>query len=66
MFEQYQVNENLRSELKKYIKKNQEELDTLADEGDWDRIYQKLINDFGLEMDSEEAMDLKQTFKFIY
>lgn len=66
MFEQYQINENLRSKLKKYIKQNQEELDTLADEGDWDRLYQKLINDFGVESDSEEAEDLKQTFKFIY
>ena len=60
------VNEDLRSDIKKYIKKNRKEIDILADRDDWDGIYIMLMNDFEVEDGSEEAEDLKQTFNFIY
>jgi hypothetical protein len=60
------VNENLRSDLKKYIKKNKKEIDQLADQDDWDGIYRMLMNDFEVEDGSEDAEDLKQTFNFVY
>jgi len=60
------VNEDLRSDLKKYIKKNKKEIDQLADQDDWDGIYRMLMNDFQVEDGSEEAEDLTQTFNFMY
>jgi hypothetical protein len=60
------VNEGLRRDLKKYIKKNQNELDTMADRDDWDGIYRMLMNDFDVEDGSEDAEDLIQTFNFVY
>ena len=60
------VNEDLRSDLKKYIKKNKKELDLLADQDDWDGIYRMLMNDFEVEDESDDAEDLKQTFNFVY
>jgi hypothetical protein len=60
------VNEDLRSDLKKYIKKNKKELDLLADQDDWDGIYRMLMNDFEVEDGSDDAEDLKQTFNFVY
>ena len=60
------LNEDLRSDLKKYIKKNKKELDQLADEDNWDGIYQMLINDFSVDSDSEEAEELKTIFNIVY
>ena len=60
------VNEDLRTDLKKYIKKNKSEIDRMADEENWDGINQMLINDFGLKDGSDDAKDLIQTFNFIY
>lgn len=60
------VNEDLRTDLKKYIKKNKSEIDKMADAENWDGINQMLINDFGLRDGSEDAKDLIQTFNFIY
>lgn len=60
------VNEDLRTDLKKYIKKNKKEIDRMADAENWDGINQMLINDFGLRDGSEDAKDLIQTFNFIY
>ena len=60
------LNEDLRSDLKKYIKKNKKELDQLADEDNWDGIYQMLINDFSVDSDSEDAEELKTVFNIVY
>jgi len=60
------LNEDLRSDLKKYIKKNKKELDQLADLDNWDGIYQMLINDFSVDSDSEEAEELKTVFNIVY
>jgi len=60
------LNEDLRSDLKKYIKKNKKELDQLADEDNWDGIYQMLINDFSVDSDSEDAEELKTIFNIVY
>lgn len=62
----FKLNEDLRADLKKYIKSNKKELDRMADAENWDGINQMLINDFGLRDGSEEAEDLIQTFNFIY
>jgi hypothetical protein len=60
------LNEDLRSDLKKYIKKNKKELDQLADDDNWDGIYQMLINDFSVDSDSDEAEELKTIFNIVY
>jgi hypothetical protein len=60
------ISEDLRSELKNYIKKHKREIDQLADSGDWERIYQKLISDFGVNPASEDAKELKTIFNIVY
>ena len=60
------LNEDLRSDLKKYIKKNKKELDQLADEDNWDGIYQMLINDFRVDPEGEDAEELKTVFNVVY
>lgn len=60
------VSESLRSDLKKYIKKHEDELNTLADEDDWDRLYLKLFTDFDVDADSKEAEELKQAFNLTF
>lgn len=60
------LNEGIESDIKKYIKKNKKELNSLADDDNWDLIYQQLYTEFDVEADSEDAKDLKQTFDFIF
>jgi len=60
------VSESLRSDLKKYIQKHEDELNTLADEDDWDRLYLKLFTDFDVDADSKEAEELKQAFNLTF
>lgn len=59
------VNEDLRSDVKKWIKKNKKEIDKLADEDDWYSIENMLVSDFGVE-DEDDMTDLVDTFHFIY
>ena len=59
------VNEDLRSDVKKWIKKNKKEIDKLADEDDWYSIENMLVSDFGVE-DEDGMTDLVDTFHFIY
>lgn len=59
------VNEDLRSDVKKWIKKNKKEIDKLADEDDWYSIENMLVSDFGIE-DEDDMTDLVDTFHFIY
>ena len=66
-FEMVEItNEDLRTEIKKFIKKNNEELDEFADNDNWDAMYQKLYDEFGVEADSAKGKDLLKTFQFIY
>lgn len=65
LFEEF-INEDLRRDLKKYIKKNQEELDILADSDDWDIIYDKIRGEFDIKKDSREDKDMIDAFKFIF
>ena len=60
------VNEDLKTEVKKYIKKNQKELDALADADNWDQIYTQLYTDFDVEPDSDDAQELKTVFNVTY
>ena len=61
-----QFNEGLESDVKKYIKKNKEELNNLADDDNWEVIYHDLFTEFDVEPESNQAKDLKQTFDFIF
>lgn len=61
-----QLNEGLESDIKKYIKKNKKELNSLADEDNWEAIYQHLFVEFDVEPKSSQAKDLKQAFDFIF
>lgn len=61
-----QLNEGIESDVKKYIKKNKKELNSLADDDKWDDLYQHLYTEFDVEADSDDAKELKQTFDFIF
>ena len=61
-----QLNEGIESDVKKYIKKNKKELNSLADDDKWDDLYQHLYTEFDVEADSNDAKELKQTFDFIF
>ena len=60
------INEGIQSDVKKYIKKNSKELDSLADEDEWDTIYQLLYTEFDVDPDSKKGKELKQTLDFIF
>ena len=60
------VTEDLRSDVKKFIKQNNKELDELADQDQWDMMYQKLYDEFEVEADSTKGKDLLKTFQFVY
>ena len=60
------INENLRSKVKTYIKRNEDELNALADSDNWDVIYDKMRSEFDIEEGTEEDKDLIDTFKFTF
>ena len=60
------ITEDLRSDVKKFIKQNSQELDELADQDQWDAMYQKLYDEFEVEADSTKGKDLLKTFQFVY
>ena len=47
-------------------KKNKKELNSLADEDNWEAIYQHLFTEFDTEPESKKAKELRQTFDFIF
>ena len=61
-----QINEGIESDVKKYIKKNKKELNSLADDDNWEDLYQHLYTEFDVEPESDDAKELKQTFDFIF
>jgi len=65
MFE-VKVNEDLRSDVKKFIKANVDELNTLADKDESDLMYAKLYNEFNVEANSTKGKDLLKTFQFVF
>jgi len=67
LFEEYcNISEGTQSDIKKYIKKNSKELERLADDDEWDTIYQLLYTEFDVDPDSKKGKELKQTFDFIF
>ena len=60
------INEGIQNDVEAYIKKNKEELDSLADEDEWETIYQLLYTEFDVDPDSKKGKELKQTFDFIF
>ena len=68
LFEEFltNVNEDLRTNLKKYIKRNNDELNRLADADDWDKIYSMIFSEFEVEDGSEEAKEIKTIFNIVF
>ena len=67
LFEEYcNIDEGINSDIKKYIKKNSKELNSLADEDQWDTIYQLMYTEFDVLPDSKKGKELKQTFDLIF
>ena len=67
LFEEYcNIDEGIQSDIKKYIKKNGKELDSLADEDEWDTIYQLLYTEFDVDPESKKGKELKQTFDLVF
>tara|TARA_B100001287_G_scaffold56413_1_gene44822 strand:- start:713 stop:940 length:228 start_codon:yes stop_codon:yes gene_type:complete len=60
------INEGIQNDVEAYIKKNKEELDSLADEDKFDEIYQLLYTDFDADPSSKRGKDLKQAFDSIF
>ena len=61
-----QLDEGIQSDVKQYIKKNKKELDSLADDDNWEELYQRMYTDFDVEPDSKKGKELKKTFDFIF
>jgi len=60
------LDESLRNDLKKFIKKNQDELDRLADGEQWEQLYLFLYTEFDVEPKSDKAEELKDAFDLTY
>ena len=56
------IDEGIHSDIKKYIKKNSKELDSLADDDEWNTIYQLLYTEFDVDPESKKGKELTQTF----
>tara|TARA_Y100000287_G_scaffold147326_1_gene122317 strand:- start:422 stop:649 length:228 start_codon:yes stop_codon:yes gene_type:complete len=67
MFEQFtSKNEGVQSDIEKYITKNKKELDSLADNDEWETLYQHMYTEFDVEPDSPKGKELKKTFDSIF
>ena len=60
------LNESLRSDLKLFIKKNEDELNKLADDDQWDRINIMLVNHFSVDAASKDAKEIIDAFMLIF
>lgn len=60
------VNEDLRADLKKYIKSNSNELNAYADDDNWEAIHNMLRTDFDVKEGSKEEDTLFTTFNFVF
>ena len=60
------LNESLRSDLKKFINKNEDELNKLADEDQWDRINLMLAYHFDVKVGSKEAKEIIDAFMLTF
>ena len=60
------VNEDIRGDVKRFIKDNKDSLNDLADQDLWEEMYQKLYDEFGVEADTIKAKDLLKTFQFVF
>ncbi len=60
------LNESLRSDLKKFINKNEDELNKLADEDQWDRINLMLADHFDVKVGSKEAKEIIDAFMLTF
>ena len=60
------INEDLRTDLKKYIKSNEKELNAFADDDNWEAIHNMLRSDFEVKEGSKEEDTLFTTFNFVF
>ena len=61
-----EVNEDLRSDLKKFIDKNREEIDNLVDNDAWDKAYTMVLNDFNVDQETPEGENMITLFNELY
>ena len=67
LIEKYTVNEDLRTDIKKYIKSNKKEIDVMADQDNWEGIYSMLMKDFEVREDDVKIADeIKTIFNVVY
>ena len=67
LIEKYTINEDLRTDIKKYIKSNKKEIDAMADQDNWEGIYSMLMKDFEVrEDDVKMADEIKTIFNIVY
>lgn len=67
LIEKHAINEDLRTDIKKYIKSNKKEIDAMADQDNWEGIYSMLMKDFEVrEDDVKMADEIKTIFNIVY
>ena len=67
LIEKHTINEDLRTDIKKYIKSNKKEIDAMADQDNWEGIYSMLMKDFEVrEDDVKMADEIKTIFNIVY
>ena len=67
LFEDFMsIGKELRQKVEKYITKNKKELDSLADNDEWETLYQHMYTEFDVEPDSPKGKELKKTFDSIF
>ena len=62
----YKLNEDLRNDLKSYIKKNEDDLNQLADDDNWDMIFNNLRGEFDIKEGTREDKEMIETFRFLF
>jgi hypothetical protein len=60
------VNEDLKKDIKKYVKDNKKQIDDLADADNWEEIHRMLLADFNVDPESEEAREIKTILNLVY
>ena len=60
------VHENFKNDLKKFVKKNEKEIDRLADDEDWDQIYNMIYSEFDIDPKSDAGKEVRTLLNIVY
>lgn len=60
------INEDFKNDLKRFVKKNEKEIDRLADEEDWEEIYNMIYTEFDIDPESDSAKEVRTVFNLVY